>query len=257
MLLIRLEDGRVAGRMPVGPHTTTGYGALSAGAVATLIDDIAGVMAAEAQEAHAVTSQLSIRMTQPGPCEAVRCESWVVRAGRAMVVQQIEVADEATGRSFGAATMMSAVLPMSGGGSHNPESRSGAPDVWTVRDRPGSDITLDRWVDMEVAGRDGDTTLLTLPYHTRLRNVVGVLHGGAQMLLVEQAALLAAVEHGATNPVVDDLDVNMLAPGLVGPLSLRARLAGSDDHRMHFAVQLTDEGNDKRLVAVGLAGVSR
>jgi uncharacterized protein (TIGR00369 family) len=202
-----------------------------------------------------VTSQISIRLSQPATAAAVRCESRVVRAGRALVVQLIDVTDEATGRSLGAATMVSAVL-QGGGGSHDGRARGEAPDVWTQRDRAGSDVSMDRWLRMEVVGREDDTMSLALPFHERLRNVVGVLHGGAQMVLVEHAALLAAAEKGAVRPVVDDLDVNLLAPGTVGPLTLRARLAGSQPGRMHFAVELADEGNDKRLVAVGLAGVS-
>jgi uncharacterized protein (TIGR00369 family) len=256
MNLERLPDGRVGGRIPVGPQATTAHGALSIGAVATLVDDVAGVMAAEAQEAHAVTSQLGLRLAQVDGCTGVRCESRVVRAGRALVTQVIDITDEGTGRSLGAATMVSAVLPSGGSGSHNPAERRGGPDVWTQREHAASDITIDRWLEMEVSGQEGDTTLLALPLHMRLRNVVGVLHGGAQMLLVEQAALLAAAQHGSTHPVVDDVDVDMLAPGTIGPLTMRARLVGAQPARMHFVIDLTDEGNDGRLVALALAGVT-
>jgi acyl-coenzyme A thioesterase PaaI-like protein len=85
--------------------------------------------------------------------------------------------------------------------------------------------------------------------------VSDVLHGGAAMLITEQAALLAARAHGASSPVVDDLDVHFLAPGQAGPLMTRTVVVGTYGRRLNLAVELVDEGRGGRLVTVGLAGV--
>ncbi len=96
-----------------------------------------------------------------------------------------------------------------------------------------------------------------LDFHEPLRNVAGVLHGGAAVLIVEHAGLLAAADLGVALPAADELDVHFLAPGLVGPYTCRVQAAagvGAGGRRV-LAVELHDAGRGDRLVAFGFTGV--
>jgi acyl-coenzyme A thioesterase PaaI-like protein len=199
-----------------------------------------GVTSGEAQPAPAVTSQISLRLTPMLSCTALVVSRRVLRKGRASVVLVVDVVDSDTGTAVGAAVFTAAVL-QGGGGSHQAPKDPGRQIIWRRQAEATGRVATDDYLDMHAEGQDGSAHLARLALHDKLLNVSDVLHGGAAMLITEQAALLAARAHGASSPVVDDLDVHFLAPGQAGPLMTRTVVVGTYGRRLNLAVELVDD----------------
>jgi acyl-coenzyme A thioesterase PaaI-like protein len=261
---VRLErdaEGRPAATMPLLPQHRTRHGAVSAGAVATLVDVASGQSSGDEGAGPAVTSHLALRLPPLGDCRRLRACPSVARAGRTSVVNVVEVIDPdrsassaGDSASVAVATVTFTVLP-GRGGSHVPDPTLDVPSLWTNADQVAREMTTDDFVGVR---RRGSRFVMDLADH--LRNLNGVLHGGGLVLFAEHAALLAAADRGVRRPVVDEIDVHFLAPATVGPLVGTARVVA--DHgpdaargRLTVLVEAVDEGQDDRRVGVALVGV--
>lgn len=201
-----------------------------------------------------MTSQISLRLSPILSCSALVVEPGVLRRGRVSVVSMVDVIDADTGDKVGVALFRATVL-QGAGGSHQPPKDLGRHIIWRRQAEATGQVATDEYLDMHADEQDCSTHLARLELHDKLFNVSDVLHGGAAMLITEQAALLAARARGVPSPVVDDLDVHFLAPGQAGPLATRTVVVGVYGRRLNLAVELVDEGRGGRLVTVGMAGV--
>jgi acyl-coenzyme A thioesterase PaaI-like protein len=259
---VRLErdpEGRPAAAMPLLPQHRTRHGAVSAGAVATLVDVASGQNSGDQGVGPAVTSHLALRLPPLGNCRRLRARPSVARAGRTSVVNVVDVIDpdrrDTATATVAVATVTFTVLP-GRGGSHVPDPTVDVPSLWTNADQVARDMTTDDFVG--VRPREG-RFVMDLAGH--LRNLNGVLHGGGLVLFAEHAALAAAIDAGVRRPAVDEIDVHFLAPATVGPVVGTARVVG--DHGSGFAldrltllVEAVDEGQDDRRVGVALVGIA-
>jgi acyl-coenzyme A thioesterase PaaI-like protein len=268
---VRLErdaDGRPAAAMPLLPQHRTRHGAVSAGAVATLVDVASGLSSGDQGTGPAVTSHLALRLPPVGGCGRLRAHPTIARAGRTSVVNVVHVVDPdrdgAVGAAVGVATVTFTVLP-GRGGSHVPDPTLDVPSLWTNADQVPVDMTTDELVGLR---RRGDSTHDDAAYEMalapHLRNVNGVLHGGGLVLAAEHAALTEAERAGVAQPAVDEIDVHFLAAATVGPLVATVMIVG--DHgpgpdrgnrgRLTMLVDAVDEGHGGRRVGVALVGVA-
>ena len=259
---VRLErdpEGRPAAAMPLLSQHRTRHGAVSAGAVATLVDVASGQSSGDQGVGPAVTSHLALRLPPLGDCRRLRACPSVARAGRTSVVNVVEVIDPDRSASATAAvavaTVTFTVLP-GRGGSHIPDPTLDIPSLWTNADQVARDMTTDDFVGVRRRDR---RFLMDLAGH--LRNLNGVLHGGGLVLFAEHAALLAAADRGVRRPVVDEIDVHFLAPATIGPVVGTTSVVGDHEPRsargrLTLLVEAVDEGQDDRRVGVALVGVA-
>jgi uncharacterized protein (TIGR00369 family) len=130
-------------------------------------------------------------------------------------------------------------------------------DFYRPGSPPDNDVPVDDFLALEPAGEHDGRMLFRMPFHEILRNVNGVLHGGAATLLVELAALrVATAVEGGTEAVVEAIEVHFLAPGLTGPFlaSVKSLSGGSS---IVAEVEASDVGNGGRPVALGLVSLRR
>lgn len=261
---VRLErdpEGRPAAAMPLLPQHRTRHGAVSAGAVATLVDVASGQSSGDQGVGPAVTSHLALRLPPLRDCRRLRACPSVARAGRTSVVNVVEVIDPDRSASATAtvavavATVTFTVLP-GRGGSHVPDPTLDVPSLWTNADQVARDMTTDDFVG--IRWRDS-RFVMDLAGH--LRNLNGVLHGGGLVLFAEHAALYAAADRGVRRPAVDEIDMHFLAPATIGPVVGTARVVGDHDPgsvrgRLTLLIEAVDEGQDDRRVGVALVGVT-
>ena len=246
------------GALLISQRCRTRAGNLSLGAVATMTDVAALRRANEVHPSPLVTSHLSLRI--PGPLDdgLFYADSTVVRAGRARVISAVRVTDERD-RVVGLGSVSSDAL-MGQGTSHQ---RARGPEedddfyVGRAGSAPDNGVPIDDFLALEPGGEGEGRVLFRMPFHEILRNVNGVLHGGAATLLIEQAARqVATAADPGTETVVDAIEVHFLAPGLTGPflasvkpLSGRASIVAE--------VEASDLGNGGRPVALGFVSLRR
>jgi acyl-coenzyme A thioesterase PaaI-like protein len=255
---LRLErdaQGRPAGAMPLFPQHRTRHGAVSAGVVATLADVASGQTAGDEGIGPAVTSHLALRMPPLGPCTRLRAQPSVARAGRSSVVNVVHVTDPDRDVTVAVATVTFAVLRGTGGshGTGSSPGVPGVPSVWSEVEQVPIDATTDDLVGV----RPRATSSYEMDLARHVRNVNGVLHGGALVLFAEHASLLAAEEAGLGRPVVDEIDVHFLAAVTTGPVVGTATVVGDGGHaRLTVLIDAVDEGEGGRRVGVALVGVA-
>jgi uncharacterized protein (TIGR00369 family) len=219
--------------------------------------DVAALRRAnEVHPSPLVTSHLSLRI--PGPVDdgLFYADSTVVRAGRARVISAVRVTDQRD-RVVGLGSVSSDALTGQGTSHHRARGPQEDDDFYRPGFAPDDGAPIDDFLGLEPAGGSDGRVLFRMPFHEILRNVNGVLHGGAATLLVEQAARqVATVADGGTETVVDAIEVHFLAPGLTGPflasvkpLSGRASIVAE--------VEASDLGNGGRPVALGFVSLRR
>jgi acyl-coenzyme A thioesterase PaaI-like protein len=251
---VRLErdgDGHPAAAMPLLPQHRTRHGALSVGAVATLVDVASGQSSGDQGAGPSVTSHLALRLPRLEACARLVARPSVARAGRTSVVNVVHVVDPDRDVAVAVATVTFTVLPGSGG-SHVPDPTLDVPSLWSNADRVPIEVPTDELVG--VRQRPDHTYEMVLAPH--LLNVNGVLHGGGLVLFAEHAALSAAEQAGMARPVVDEIDVHFLAAATIGPVTGAVEVVGDprpgDHGRFTMLVTAADEGH----VGVALVGVS-
>jgi uncharacterized protein (TIGR00369 family) len=252
--LVRVGEDAVRGELNLSTRTKTSDGRLSLGALATIVDVGAMFAARVAQneEAAHVTTHLALRVPESPEGRRLYVDSEVVRAGRATIVSAVRVTDD-DGNVVGIATVTSGAL-RGAGGSHQPDFRRPEGDFYDPPEVPGDGPPIDEFVTFTPVATAGTTRTYRIPFLETLRNVNGVLHGGGAAVLVEQAARRAAIDGGVERPAVDSLDIHYVAPGLVGPFELVVEAVGAGTAHVAMLVTMTDEGRDRRIVAVGMVG---
>nr|WP_283251184.1 hotdog domain-containing protein [Rhabdothermincola salaria] len=232
-------------------------GHLSSGVLATLVDNVGGMVSGlAALPDWVVTTNLSLRRAPAsgatrGPLAVT---ARLMRRGRTSVVARIHV-DDREGRSVATAWMTSSILVPDGGPP--PVPRPLRPHRPPTVDHPLYRSAPSAFFALEGGEHPGEVRIDAPP---RLRNPWGIVHGGALAVAVDAAAR-AAVAHPTgtdTSPerlVVSDLVVHYLSPGRVGPIVAGGELVGSrrGDHLVRVTV--ADRGADDRPLVLAVATV--
>ncbi len=232
----------MVGRAPAASHLMRDDGAVRAGALLTMLDNVGGICAglASLPDGWVVSTNLAARLLAPARVGPLRIEASVLRRGRNNVVTSVEIRDEgADDLEIGNGVLTSSILV--------PEQ---GPPVWTrpVVIDPGDGagipdaIPMREWVGVRVC----DETTVEMDLADELRNPWGILHGGVVASLVD-----FATEH-ATGAPTADVVLHFLAPNRVGPVRAHVQPLGTRSDGTVCRVEVRDEGAD-RTTALAVA----
>jgi uncharacterized protein (TIGR00369 family) len=218
-------------------------GALRAGALLTMLDNVGGICAglASLPDGWVVSTNLAARVLAPARVGPLRIEAGVLRRGRNNVVTSVEIRDEgASDLEIANGVLTSAILV--------PEQ---GPPVWTrpvVIDAGAGDadapdpMPIRDWLGV----RPTNATTIEIDLADELRNPWGILHGGVVASLVD-----FATEHATGTPAADVV-LHFLAPNRVGPVRAEAQPLGERSDGTVCRVEVRDTGAD-RLTALAVA----
>jgi acyl-coenzyme A thioesterase PaaI-like protein len=125
------------------------------------------------------------------------------------------------------------------------------PEGWQAPDTSDPRFSPPTRLDRPIEDEAGIVVRQPGTVELELNDVVSngtTIQGGIVALLVERACETAVVDH-----VVTGLDLRYLSIVRVGPARAVATPLRSDDRESHFWVEVTDAGDDDRIVVHGLA----
>ena len=229
-------EGHIVGTAPVTPHVRNATGAIQAGALLTLFDNVGGIRGglAALPEGWVVTTNMAARVVElaapaVGP---LRIDAELLRRGRNNVVVATTVRDDGRrGALLADGIVTSAILV--------PEN--GPPVTVRPLDIGSSEPPLEllpplaEWIGV----RPIDSRTIEIELADTLRNPWGILHGGVVATLVDLAAENAA--GGLTTDVV----LHYLAPNRVGPVRAVVEVLGRRSDGAVARVEVRDEGADR------------
>jgi uncharacterized protein (TIGR00369 family) len=237
--------------IPVVPALFGATGACSAGALAVLVDAVAGGAALRAApESWIATSDMRLHWLAPVRGGELVASAHALRSGRSNVVLEVEVrADE---ERVAHATVAFSRLEAQGEYQQRPRGeRLGR--VSFAGDGAGFDGP---WAErMGARVRDDLAGEVELPLAPYVGNSLGGLQGGVAVALLDFAAEAAGGALLGRRVATRDLAVHFLALGRSGPLRTRATLlrrAGDDGL---LRIESRDAGADDRLCTVATATV--
>ena len=246
------SDGSLTATMPVlddladGPLAAGGW--LRLGAVATLVDSVAGHHAVlQVTPDWSATLHLSTVLAARAEGAEVRARCTPLRVGRNQVVTETSVVDEA-GTEIARSTCTYSRLPRR--------------DDTPVVDRTARDSAVDYREDDELDPRPPLEEYLRispvpgeprieLPMHNRIRNSFGSLQGGASIVVAEvmanHLAGLAAGRERRSRCVFADM--HYLAPGRGGPFRVDGEMLARTDQLVTSRTRIfeTAGGTDRLL----------
>ena len=250
-------DGSLTATMPIlddladGPLADGGW--LRLGAVATLVDSVAGHHAVlQVTPDWSATLHLSTVLAARAEGSEVTARCAPLRVGRNQVVTETSVVDGA-GTEIARSTCTYARLPRR--------------DDTPVVDATARDNTVDYREDDELDPRPPlDEYLritpvpgeprIELPMHNRIRNSFGSLQGGASIVVAEvmanHLAGLAASRERRSRCVF--ADVHYLAPGRGGPFRVDGEMLARTDHIVTSRTRIFEiAGGTDRLLQTATA----
>lgn len=250
-------DGTLTATMPIlddladGPLAEGGW--LRLGAVATLVDSVAGHHAVlQVTPDWSATLHLSTVLAARAEGEMVTARCSPLRVGRNQVVTETSVTDEA-GTEIARSTCTYARLPRR--------------DDTPVVDSAARENTVDYREDHELNPRPAlDDYLrispvpgeprIELPMHNRIRNSFGSLQGGASIVVAEvmanHLARMAADRERTSRCVF--ADVHYLAPGRGGPFRVDGEVLARTGHLVTTRTRIFETaGETDRLLQTATA----
>jgi len=248
--VVQVSDHEARGRIPVRPEICAPSGRVLAGPVATLVDMLAGGLAARAAHPNwMATADLTLHLVERPSDGEIEAVGRVVRAGRSTVVMEVELS--AGGAPAGLASMTFAVLPRREG---NPDivrsantTDDGVPPAWLS----GGNLVQPIADALEVRVIDGPAGVLEAPVIDYSCNTLDALQGGVVATLLCLAAdhvLPAAC--GAPVETVD-LHLTYLALNKVSPVRTRAEVITATPS--HGTARIETVDGDGRVTAVATA----
>ncbi len=246
--------GRAVIRAPVVPEIRAGDGSLQAGAVATMIDVLGGVLTVRTfYPDWMATSSLWVHMAGRPSSDMIVAAGEVIRAGRTMAIIDVDIREAGGGpdgskRSIGTAMMSFSRLP------RREDTPAFQPDMGTSETvdfgiagsglkRPYRDAAGVRVLE-ERAG------VVELELKKYVRNSVGVLQGGMIAVLAETAGEMAAGAAAGKPMTTRDLVIQYLSQGKQGPFRTRTRVVRTADDTALARVEVIDRGVENRVIAV-------
>lgn len=247
--------GKAVLRAPVVPEIRTRDGSLQAGALATMVDVLGGVLTF-----HAVypdwmaTSGLSVHLTGRPGSDTIEAAGRVIRAGRTMVIVDVEIRDRRGPAGGGSAGPLGTAMISFSRLARREDTPPFEPDrenAETVEfGIPGSGL---RRPHREAAGvrvldeRAGVAEIEMRPY---VRNSLGALQGGMIAVLADTAGEMAAAAAAARPMTTRDLTIQYLSQGKRGPFRTRTRVIRLTGDTALTRVEVVDRGAEDRLVAL-------
>ncbi len=238
-----------AAPLVVSPYTEICRGGVvRATIVASAIDLVGGFATRALAGVDATfTSDLSLRIPEPGRPTRLTARSETLRAGRRLVTTGVRLETD-DGVVFAEGITTFTRIPRDPSEVADPEALA---TPATIPSHP-----LDRPLD-DVVGIEHDASRpgrVRVALRDDLRNPEGIMQGALVALLIEEAALdLAAAELRAS--AITSLDLRYLAAASVGPIEAEARWIGAPDAAT-IRVDLRDAGRDDRRSAVAFARVA-
>jgi acyl-coenzyme A thioesterase PaaI-like protein len=173
----------------------------------------------------------------------------VLRDGRNLVAYEVALADD-RGQPVARASMTSVKISR----SSSVDPFAGRSGDWIELALPDSGLTVPL---ADYAGlRPSGESALEFELSPALSNGLGILHGAAQVLVLEAAAERAAELATARRAIVRDLSLHFLAPGRTGPFCASSALLREGKHDCLVRAELVDRGQGDALLAIGWAGIA-
>ncbi len=242
------DGGKVSATMPILPDLLDQGGWLRLGAIATLVDSVAGHHGVlQVEPDWVATLQLGTVIRRQAEGAQVTAECRPLRVGRNNVVTETYISDNLG--EVARSTCTYARLP----------ARSDNPSVGTAKGR-----TVDYAEEEEEERRpmlndylrittDPDQPVIELPHHSRIYNSFGSIQGGAVAVLVDAMAThLGFLTAGVPMRCVD-AEVHYLAQAKSGPFRVEGELLRVDQNAVTSRVRIIDTGNDDRLLDIATA----
>jgi len=241
-------------RAPVVPEILTPDGSLQVGAVAAMIDVLAGALTARAVYPDwMATVSLSVHLAGRPTCDTIAATGKVIRAGRTMAITDVDIGEE-------------------GGDPGGPRNSIGTGLVtFSRRSRKESlpafepDLEASETVDFGIEGSglkesfrdaagvralDEGAGAVELDLQEYVRNSVGVLQGGMIALLADAAGEMAAGSAVGKPVASKDLAIQYLSQGKKGPFRTRVRVIRTTDNTALTRIEVIDRGMEDCLIAV-------
>ena len=237
-------DHTSTARTTIGPHLLDADGAVTPGALATLVDATGGGLAAgAAHPGWIATADLTLHLLGPVHATTVVAHGRVIRRGRTTIVLGVDLADDRD-RMLGTATMSFAVLPR----------RDGNPVVETPTEpvrfafAPVDDAPYPPFG--EAIGISSDDAAAEAPMTPFVVNTLGAMQGGA-VATIAAASATAAADAALGRPTAClDLEINYLTLGRIGPIRAVPRVLRTEATWCLVAIEVRDHGNEDRLMTV-------
>ena len=118
------------------------------------------------------------------------------------------------------------------------------------RSNPSLGCTYFNQLSYRYVAGDADA-ILELDVTDDLRGPNGGVHAGITSVLADVAGAMAIAARTERGGATSSVSVHCLAPAKVGPLRATANMLRASKNSAIADVQVTDVGNDGRLVAVG------
>lgn len=245
--------------IPVVPELFGATGACSAGALAVLVDAVAGGAALRAApESWIATSDMRLHWLAPARSGELVARAQALRSGRTNIVLEVEVyataglAAHATAALVAHATVAFSRLEAQGEYQQRPRGERLGRVAFG-----GESAGFGRpWAEA-LGARLGDAAagVVELPLGPYVGNSLGGLQGGVAVALLDLAAEAAGSAWLGRPAATRDLAVHFLALGRSGPIHTRAtrlRRVGED---VLLRIESRDAGAEDRLCTVATATV--
>lgn len=229
--------------------------ALRATIIASAIDLVGGLLTREIAGVDALmTSDLSLRIPEPGVPTRLRVHAERIRTGRKLVTTGVRIESEDRLFAYGETTFV-----------RIPRAKENAPPLEALQ-TPA--VIEKNPLTAPLAEEVGIRLEASVPGRVRLElrpallNPEGIMQGALVALVIESAALSLAdgslsgtdAAAAATLHAVSSLDLRYLSSTSVGPVVGEARWIGPAEAQM-IRVELRDQGRDNRLTASALLAV--
>ena len=242
------DHGNVSATMPISPDLLDAGGWLRLGAIATLVDSVAGhhgVMQVEPDWVATLELGTVVRRRAEGTEVVAKCQP--LRIGKNNVVTETHISDSLG--EVARSTCTYARLP----------GRSDNPTVGTAKGRTvdygGEEESTNRpmlndYLRLEI---DPDQALIELPHHQRIHNSFGSIQGGAVAILVDAMAThLGFITTGMRMRCVT-AEVHYLSQAKSGPFRVEGELLRADNDAVTSRIRIVDVGNNDRLLDIATA----
>ena len=243
--------GRPCAGMPIVPALFGAAGACSSGALAVLVDAVAGGAALRAApKTWIATSDMRLHWLAPARSGELVARAEALRSGRTNVVVEVEV--HAAASLVAHATVAFSRLEAQGEYQQRPrDERLGRVDFGG----PGTGFAQPFAAAIGARLSDAAAGVVELPLGPYVGNSLGGLQGGVAVALLDLAAEAAGGAWLGRPAATRDLAVHFLALGRSGPIRTRAtrlRRVGED---VLLRIESRDAGAEDRLCTVATATV--
>jgi len=235
--------------IPIVESIRTSSGNARAGAVATLVDVVAGALATRVVAPDwLATCDLVLHLLGAASKGELIAEARVLRRGRSTVVIECEVHCGEAGAPIALGTVTFSILESRSDIQQVPGAESDMRSEFRLADSGLRDPLASHLGILPAPdGRDGEWQIRLSPYNV---NTLGALQGGGLATLIDLAIESAGRQHGDAGWITTDFAIHFLSLGKVGPLVTSTRLLRGNPQDALARVEVWDSSDEPRLVAV-------